>query len=141
VHLPVRQVLRRDQAACFLRGRGDRLPDVAAIKALVGGHDGLLARLARGERLALRVDELLERAQEFGLAKNLAGQRCRPPLGPRGVVVAQEHAARRVPARQHVFGRFDVDGLRFLDRVPRGHRERRAEHLLEAQRAEPREHH
>jgi hypothetical protein len=85
--LPAIEILHRDQPAGGLRLGDDLLRDVAAIEALVGGKDRLLAILAGFQRGALRVHELGERSEQLRLLENLARVRCGPRLRPLGIVV------------------------------------------------------
>ena len=60
------------QAALLLRAADELLRDVALVEAVVGGVDGLLAGLARLERLLLGLDQLAQRGGQVGLLEDLA---------------------------------------------------------------------
>ena len=78
LHLPAGQVLRGDEPALLLRA-ADELPgDVAAVEAVVGGVDRLLAALARGEGLSAP-----RRPACAASPRGPAGRRSRRPPAPR----------------------------------------------------------
>jgi len=73
VDLPAGQVFEGVQTTLLPRSADELAGDVALVEAVVGRVDGLLAGLAVGEGLALRLDELLERREQVGLAQDLPG--------------------------------------------------------------------
>jgi hypothetical protein len=71
VHLPVGEVGLGEEPAGGARGRHQLARDVAAVEAVVGGADRLLAIAPGGERAALGLDQRAQRGREPGLPEHL----------------------------------------------------------------------
>ena len=137
LHLPVRQVRECVQPALLARAATIFLRDVALIKPVVGGVDGLLAVLARLQRPGLGIDEFLQRPKQVRLTPDFARTRPLALLAR----VGKENPFRVGPLFELVRVTLDLpDGFR-LDGVPVGHLHRRFEHLLERKCSILGEHH
>ena len=152
LHLPTREVLAGDEPARGLHRPGELGGDVAAVEALVGGHDRLLARSTALERTLLGLDQLAQGGGELRLAENLAGARGFA-TGRGGPVAAGGVGRTRLDCmRQHhpsaIWPFFDlglvtfdgVGGLCF-DGIAVGERDRGREHLRQRELAVLGEHH
>ncbi len=128
---PAREVLLRDQAALLLQPAHEFLADVAAVEALVRGHDRFLARAARGERLRLRLHQLAQRRRQVRLAEDLSRVRRLARLSE-----MRQHDGLRVrPLLDLLLQGFDPVGGLGVDRVAVGERDGGLQHLLEPHRA------
>ena len=142
VDLPAVEVGHRHEPAQFLRPTDELFGDVAAVEAVVGGGQGLLARLALLEGGGFRVDELAQGVEKVRLAEDLAGARGGASVAFfRRRQVGQEDPRRIRPLLEHLLASLHVVGLRSLDRVAVRHLDRGFEHLGEAHRSVVGEHH
>ena len=129
--LPLREVVERDQATLFLHAAHEFLRDVAAIEAVVRGLQGLLARLAGGERLLLSLDHLAQRGGEVGLAEDLTGAWC----FARRAEVRQHHLFRVRPFLELFLPALDQIGGLAVDRIAVREFDGRGQHFGERERA------
>ena len=101
--------------------------DVSLVEAVVGSLDRVLAGLAGGERLLLRLDQLAQRRCEVRLAEDLASPGCFALLAG----VRQHHPLRVRPLLQLLLPAFDPVGGLAVDRIAVGELDRRRQHLAE----------
>ena len=121
---------------CSCDAADELLGDVAPVEAVVGGVDRLLAALARGERLLLRLHQLAQRRRRSGW-RNLARLRRLARLAG----VGQEHRLEYGHSVDPLL--LPLDGVRELrlDRIAVGHLDRGRQHVLQAQAAVLGQHH
>ena len=141
VDLPLVEIGHRDETVQFSRAAHELLGDVAAVEAVVGGAQGLLAGLALFQRRRLGLDQFAQRVEQVRLAEDLAGPRCGAPLAVFGRrQVGQEDPRRVRPLLEHLPAALHVVGLGALDRVAVRHLDRGFQDLGQAHRAVVREH-
>jgi hypothetical protein len=121
VHLPVREVLRGEQAAVLPVGAHDLGGDIAAVEALVGGVDRLPPRPARGEGFSFGFHELVQRGEQLRLPEDLAAARRGALRRVVFIEVRKENARRVGPGGEHVAPPLHVVRLHRLDGIALGH--------------------
>ena len=137
VDLPVGEIGEGVQTSLFLRAAHEFLGDVAAVEAVVGRHDRILAGGTGSQRFGLGLDELFKGAGEVLLNEDLAG-------GGGGAVLAvvrEEDRLRVRPLRQPVLLALDGVGRLRLDRVAARHVDGGREHVGQAEAAVLGHHH
>ncbi len=134
--LPAGQVLHGDEPALLLRAADEFAGDVALIKAIVGGPDGLPPRLPRGQGLTLGFDELFQRFGEIGLAEDLA----RPGGLVRLSGMREQNGAGVGPGLDPVLVLLDAVARLLVHGIAFGHADGRRQDLGQAHRPEFGEH-
>ncbi len=136
VDFPIRQIFHRVQPALLARAADIFLRNVSFIKTIIRGVNRFLPVFAGGQGLLLGFNQLLQRAQQIGLAKNLSRLRRFAFFAE----MRQKNFFGIRPLLEALFLAFDaVGGLRF-NRIALRHLHGRLQHLLQAHGAKFRQH-